>query len=71
MASPFNAVLLILLTVTMVYHSQLGLQVVIEDYVAHPGLKIVTLLLIEFVHVALAAFGLFAVLKIAFLGGWT
>ena len=30
---PLNGVLLVLLTVTMAYHSFLGLQVVIEDYV--------------------------------------
>lgn len=66
MAQPLNTVLLCLLIVTTAYHSQLGVQVVIEDYVAGKGLKIVTLLLLKFIHVALAAVGLFAVLKIAF-----
>jgi succinate dehydrogenase / fumarate reductase, membrane anchor subunit len=63
---PLNAVLLCLLIGTTAYHSLLGVQVVVEDYVAHKGLKIVTMLLLNFVHVALAAVGLFAVLKIAF-----
>lgn len=63
---PLNAVLLCLLIATTAYHSQLGVQVVVEDYVVHKGLKIVTMLLLNFVHVALAAVGLFAVLKIAF-----
>lgn len=66
--APINAVLLILLTGTLVYHSLLGVQVVVEDYVSHHGLKIVTMLLINFVHVALAALGIFAVLRIAFGG---
>jgi succinate dehydrogenase / fumarate reductase, membrane anchor subunit len=66
MRAPFNAVLLVLLTATLVYHSQLGVQVVVEDYVIHHGLKIVTMLLINFVHVALAALGIFAILRIAF-----
>ena len=62
---PLNSVLLILLIGTVVYHSQLGVQVVVEDYVGG-GLKIVTMLLINFIHVGLAAAGIFAVLKIAF-----
>jgi succinate dehydrogenase / fumarate reductase, membrane anchor subunit len=67
-AVPLNSVLLMLLTGTLVYHSQLGVQVVVEDYVNHHGLKIVTMLLINFIHVALAALGIFAVLRIAFAG---
>lgn len=67
-ARPVNAVLLILLTATLVYHSQLGIQVVVEDYVNHHGLKVATMLLINFIHIALAALGIFAVLRIAFAG---
>lgn len=65
-ALPLNAVLLSLLIGTALYHSQLGVQVVIEDYVVNHGLKVVTLLLINFLHVAFAALGIFAVLRIAF-----
>jgi succinate dehydrogenase / fumarate reductase, membrane anchor subunit len=64
-ASPLNAVLLALLIGTMVYHSMLGVQVVVEDYVSHHGAKIVTLLLLNFLHYVLAALGIFAVLRIA------
>lgn len=63
---PVNAVLLLLLIGTAVYHSQLGVQVVAEDYVANHGLKIMTMILLNFVHVALAALGMFAILRIAF-----
>lgn len=63
--SPVNAVLLSLLIGTMVYHSMLGVQVVVEDYVSHHGTKIVTLLLLNFLHYLLAALGIFAVLRIA------
>jgi succinate dehydrogenase / fumarate reductase, membrane anchor subunit len=65
-ARPLNAVLLALLVGTAVYHSQLGVQVVVEDYVSHGGTKIVTMLLLNFLHVALAALGIFAILRIAF-----
>ena len=54
-AVPFNAVLLLLLIATLVYHSQLGVQVVVEDYVHHHGLKIATMMLLTFAHVAVAA----------------
>jgi succinate dehydrogenase / fumarate reductase membrane anchor subunit len=65
-AQPVTAVLLALLTATSVYHSQLGVQVVIEDYVAHKGWKVVVMLAVTFVHVLLAALAIFAVLRIAF-----
>lgn len=64
-AAPVNAVLLSLLLGTMIYHSMLGVQVVVEDYVIHHGFKIVTMLLLQFIHIVLAALGLFAVLRIA------
>jgi succinate dehydrogenase / fumarate reductase membrane anchor subunit len=67
-AMPWNAVLLLLLIATLVRHSQLGVQVVVEDYVHHHGLKIATLLLLNFAHVVAAALALFAVLRIAFGG---
>jgi len=65
-ASPFNAVLLVLLIGTMIYHSLLGVQVVVEDYVSHHGTKIVTMMALQFLHYVLAALGIFAVLRIAF-----
>lgn len=68
-AMPLNAVLLLLLIGTLIYHSQLGVQVVVEDYVHHHGLKIATMLLLTFAHVALAALAVFSVLRIAFGGG--
>ena len=68
-ATPVNAVLLLLLIGTLVYHSLLGVQVVVEDYVHHHGLKIGTMLLLTFAHVAVAALAIFAVLRIAFGGG--
>ena len=63
---PLNAVLLSLLVGTMAWHSQLGVQVVVEDYVTGKALKIVTMLLLNFIHIALAVAGVFAVLRIAF-----
>ena len=42
----------------------LGVQVVIEDYVHGPGMKVLSLLLSRFAHVLFAVAGIFAILKI-------
>ena len=63
-ASPLNAVLLILLVITVAYHSYLGVQVVVEDYVASHGLKLTSLIFSRFVHVFFAAAALYAILRI-------
>jgi succinate dehydrogenase / fumarate reductase membrane anchor subunit len=61
---PVNAVLLLLLSITMAYHSYLGVQVVIEDYVHGHGLKIASLVLSRFAHVFLAVAAVYAILKL-------
>lgn len=61
---PINGILLLLLSVTMAYHSSLGVQVVIEDYVHAHGLKLVILVLSRFAHVLLAAAAGYSILKI-------
>jgi len=61
---PISSVLLLLLAVTLAYHSYLGIQVVIEDYVHAPGLKVATLLFSRFAHILLVAAAVFAILKI-------
>jgi succinate dehydrogenase / fumarate reductase membrane anchor subunit len=64
-AAPSVAVAMVLFVATLFYHSMLGIQVVVEDYVASEGRKLVLLLLLKFAHVIGAAAGIFAVLKIA------
>ncbi len=64
-AQPVTAVLLVLLVAALVYHSFLGTQVVIEDYTGG-ATRVVTLVVVRFVHVAVAVAAVFAILKIAF-----
>ncbi len=63
LSSPYVAVALIIFVVATFYHTQLGLQVIVEDYV-HGWLKIVTLVIINFLCIVLAVIGIVALLKI-------
>jgi len=65
-AEGFNPVLLILLIGAMTWHSALGAQVVIEDYVPHKGAKVAALLANNLLHVVIAVTAVYAVLRIAF-----
>ncbi len=62
--SPFNATGLILLFGTLYFHASSGLQVVIEDYVHHEGLKIVSIILIKLIATVLGVLSILCVLKI-------
>ena len=64
-ARPWNALLMIAFTVTMFWHAQLGLQVVIEDYVTTRAAAVVLQLLVRFGCVLGAGACVLAVLRIA------
>ena len=61
----WNALLLVMFGLIATRHSQLGVQVVIEDYVHSPGVKTPALILNTFAHILIAAASAYAVLKIA------
>jgi succinate dehydrogenase / fumarate reductase membrane anchor subunit len=65
LGQPWVAVPTILLILTLAWHSKLGVQVVIEDYVHGKGGKTAMLLLSTFVHFAAAVAAVFAVLVLA------
>jgi len=63
---PWVTVLLVLFIGTALYHSALGLQVVLEDYVSGEFKKIASIIAVKLACAVLAVAGIFAVLKIAF-----
>src|SRR5437762_2404102 len=65
MGQSWTALLLVLLVLVGAWHSQLGLRVVVEDYVHGAPARTVTLVLLMFAHVLLAGAGVVAVLRVA------
>lgn len=65
LAHPCNAVLMIAFVAAAFWHAQLGLQVVIEDYVHTPGLEIASQLAVKFLCVLGALACTLAVVRIA------
>lgn len=61
---PLNAVLMTLLLAVGFHHLQLGLQVVIEDYVHHEGARIAGIIAVKFAAALLGLGGIFSILKI-------
>ncbi len=68
MAGPLNAILLSCLLIALLYHSQLGLQVIVEDYVHSGGLKVATLITLQLVHIAAGVAGLYSIILISLSG---
>jgi succinate dehydrogenase / fumarate reductase, membrane anchor subunit len=69
LGQPWTALLLVLFVLAAAWHSRLGVQLIVEDYVHGAGAKTLLLVLSAFVHVLAAAAGVFAVLKVALGGG--
>ena len=64
--NPFCALGLALAVVSICWHMKLGLQMVIEDYVHSPALKIAALLFNMFYAFGVTALALYAILKMNF-----
>lgn len=68
LGSPVNAVLLMLLVVSVFTHLRLGLKELVEDYVHDEPLKIASLLIVNAYAIAGGALALFSILRIALSG---
>ena len=64
-ANPVHAILLSLFIIAGFYHGQLGLQVVIEDYIHKTAIKIGLIWAVKLSAVALATVGIFSILRLA------
>ena len=65
---PVSFVLMVLFLIALFYHMQLGLQVVIEDYVHNEKNKVISLILNKLIAVFLVVSSITALMKIAFGG---
>ncbi len=65
-AEPINAVLMFLFIITCSYHSSLGLQTVIEDYIHQEGPKITLLIFNRFACWIVGAAAGYALIRMAF-----
>ena len=68
LANPFNATLMVAFVVALFWHMQLGLQVVIEDYVHTRGVELALQIMVRLFAALAALLAIIAVLRIA-LGG--
>jgi succinate dehydrogenase / fumarate reductase membrane anchor subunit len=64
-AQPFHAVMAVLFAGTGFYHGQLGLQVVVEDYVHHRPTEMILLVGIKILALVGGLAAIFAILKLA------
>ena len=65
---PINSVCIIAWVLIAFYHAALGLQVVIEDYVANEGVKIIVVWTVNIIFFMLALAPLVAVFRILLMG---
>ncbi|MGY6629703.1 MAG: succinate dehydrogenase, hydrophobic membrane anchor protein [Wenzhouxiangella sp.] len=65
LSRPFNAAMAVLFVVTALYHSRLGLQVVIEDYIHQRAVEVVLLVSIKIAAIFGGVLAVLAILKLA------
>ena len=62
---PANTLLLIITIGLAFYHAQLGLQMIIEDYISTPSTQLLSISVIKLSCLLLSLIGFYAVLKIS------
>ena len=60
-SDPLNAIILLLLSLYAIYHAELGVQTVLEDYVATERLRTYTLYLLRFLRVMVVVISFVAI----------
>jgi len=63
---PMSTVLLILFVISLFYHAQLGIQVVIEDYIGSEWQKITSIIIVNFLVIVGALASVLSILNVFF-----
>jgi succinate dehydrogenase / fumarate reductase membrane anchor subunit len=69
LAVPGNSTLMLLLVFCVFTHAQLGVQVVIEDYIHDRAARVAATVLVKMTSLLLGVFSVVAVLRTALIGG--
>jgi len=67
-AQPWVGAVLALLVGALFYHSALGLQVIIEDYVSRPFWQMILITIVKASHLMMATLSWFFIIRIASIG---
>ena len=65
LAHPVNATVVVLFVAVGLWHASLGLQVVLEDYVANEGVRLIAILAVKMAASVIAILAILSVLKVA------
>jgi len=65
LAHPVNATVVVLFVAVGLWHASLGLQVVLEDYVANEGVRLIAILAVKMAASVIAVLSILSVLKVA------
>ena len=65
LAHPVNATVVVLFIAVGLWHASLGLQVVLEDYVANEGVRLIAILAVKMTASVIAVLSILSVLKVA------
>ena len=63
-SQPFNGTLLILFIIASFWHSQLGMQVVIEDYVSQKFMRVTLLIIMKYFFIFIGILSIISILRI-------
>jgi len=64
--NPLNATIMVVFLAVGLHHAQLGVQVVLEDYVSSHGLRVASIIIVKLVCYGLAALAIVSTLIVTF-----
>ena len=62
--SPFNTIMMLLVVILAFHHGLLGLQIIIQDYIATYSVRLAILITVNFLGYFLMLLGIYSILKI-------